>query len=85
MLRGWSAAKPQPERENLAGVTFHNEESGFWVLRVKVRGQRDLITVVGHAATIGAGEFIRQRPSYGSADATATMRGMRSVTCAAES
>lgn len=47
---------PQPaaDRENLAGlverVTFHNEDSGFCVLRVKARGQRDLITVVGHAA-----------------------------------
>ena len=53
--------KPQPERGNLAGlverVTFHNEESGFCVLRVKARGQRDLITVIGHAATIAAGEF----------------------------
>ena len=31
-------------------VTFHNEENGFCVLRVKARGQRDLITVLGHAA-----------------------------------
>ncbi len=58
-------ATPQPatERENLAGlverVTFHNEDSGFCVLRVKARGQRDLITVIGHAATIGAGEFVQ--------------------------
>jgi len=52
-----------PERENLAGlverVTFHNEDSGFCVLRVKARGQRDLITVIGHAAAIGAGEFVQ--------------------------
>jgi exodeoxyribonuclease V alpha subunit len=45
-----------PPTETLAGlverVTFHNPESGFCVLRVKVRGQRDLITVIGHAATI---------------------------------
>ena len=42
-----------PERENLAGlverVTFHNEDSGFCVLRVKARGQRDLVTIVGYA------------------------------------
>ena len=56
---------PQPvtDRENLAGlverVTFHNQDSGFCVLRVKARGQRDLITVVGHAAAIGAGEFVQ--------------------------
>ena len=40
-------------------VTFHNEENGFSVLRVKARGQRDLITVLGHAAMISAGEFVQ--------------------------
>ncbi|WP_207462629.1 ATP-dependent RecD-like DNA helicase [Azospirillum sp. SYSU D00513] len=40
-------------------VTYHNGENGFCVLRVQVRGQRDLITVVGHAAMISAGEFIQ--------------------------
>ena len=39
-------------------VTFHSEETGFCVLRVKVRGHRDLVTVVGSAATITPGEFI---------------------------
>jgi hypothetical protein len=49
--------------EALAGlverVTFHNPENGFCVLRVKARGQRDLVTVVGHAAMISAGEFVQ--------------------------
>jgi exodeoxyribonuclease V alpha subunit len=49
--------------EVLAGlvdrVTFHNSENGFCVLRVKARGQRDLITLVGHAAMISAGEFVQ--------------------------
>src|SRR3712207_6624420 len=49
--------------EALAGlverVTFHNPETGFCVLRVKVRGQRDLVTVVGAAAAITAGEFVQ--------------------------
>jgi exodeoxyribonuclease V alpha subunit len=40
-------------------VTFHNPENGFCVLRVKARGQKDLITVVGRAAMIIAGEFIQ--------------------------
>jgi exodeoxyribonuclease V alpha subunit len=31
----------------------------FGVLRVKARGQRELITVVGHAAMITAGEFVQ--------------------------
>jgi ATP-dependent exoDNAse (exonuclease V) alpha subunit len=39
-------------------VTFHSEETGFCVLRVKVRGHRDLVTVVGSAATITPGEYI---------------------------
>lgn len=49
--------------EALAGlverVTFHNAENGFCVLRVKARGRRDLITVVGHAASIAAGEWVQ--------------------------
>ena len=47
--------------EALAGlverVTFHNPENGFCVLRVKARGHRDLVTVVGRAALISAGEL----------------------------
>lgn len=50
------------DREVLAGlverVTFHNAENGFCVLRVKVRGLREAATVLGHAATISAGEWI---------------------------
>jgi exodeoxyribonuclease V alpha subunit len=53
---------PAAAQEVLAGlverVTFHNEENGFCVLRTKARGQRDLVTVVGQAATISAGEWI---------------------------
>jgi exodeoxyribonuclease V alpha subunit len=39
-------------------VTFHSEESGFCVLRTKVRGFRDLVTVIGTAASVTAGEYI---------------------------
>jgi ATP-dependent exoDNAse (exonuclease V) alpha subunit len=49
--------------EVLAGlvdrVTYHNPDNGFCVLRVKARGQRDLITVIGHAAMISAGGFVQ--------------------------
>ena len=49
-------------REVLAGlverVTFHNAENGFCVLRIKARGHRELITVIGHAAVIAAGEWV---------------------------
>jgi exodeoxyribonuclease V alpha subunit len=51
-----------PNWEVLAGmverVTYQNAENGFCVIRVKVRGHRDLVTVVGHAAAISAGEWI---------------------------
>jgi ATP-dependent exoDNAse (exonuclease V) alpha subunit len=55
--------KPQPsDREVLAGlverVTYQNADNGFCVIRVKARGHRDLVTVVGHAAVISAGEWI---------------------------
>jgi exodeoxyribonuclease V alpha subunit len=46
-------------------VTFHSAETGFCVLRVKTRGHRDLITVVGHAATITAGEFVQASGTWG--------------------
>ena len=50
------------EREVLADlierVTYHNSDNGFCVLRIKARGHRELVTVVGHAATISAGEWI---------------------------
>jgi len=35
---------------SLERVTFHNEETGFCVLRVKVTGHRELVTVTGAAA-----------------------------------
>jgi exodeoxyribonuclease V alpha subunit len=61
------APKTAPN-EVLAGlvdrVTFHNSENGFCVLRVKARGQRDLITIVGHAAMISAGEFVQASGSW---------------------
>jgi exodeoxyribonuclease V alpha subunit len=45
-------------------VTFHNDENGFCVLRVKARGQRDTITVIVHAAMISAGEFVQASGSW---------------------
>jgi exodeoxyribonuclease V alpha subunit len=45
-------------------VTFHNDENGFCVLRIKACGQRDLTTVLGHAAMISAGEFVQASGSW---------------------
>jgi exodeoxyribonuclease V alpha subunit len=61
-------ASTRAATEILAGlverVTFHNEENGFCVLRVKARGQRDLITVLGRTAMISAGEFVQASGSW---------------------
>ena len=64
-IAGQSSGMPdnatQPT-EVLAGsierVTFHNADNGFCVLRIKARGHRDLVTVVGHSAEISAGEWV---------------------------
>ena len=62
-------------KETLSGiierVTFHNPENGFAVLRVKAKGQRGLVTVVGQLASVVAGEYVdaagawTQEPEHG--------------------
>ena len=51
----------QPQ-ETLCGlierVTFHSPETGFCVLKVKVKGHKDLVAVVGACAAITAGEWL---------------------------
>lgn len=48
--------------EHLSGsierVTFHSEESGFCVLKVNVRGNRELVTVVGKSMSVTSGEYV---------------------------
>jgi hypothetical protein len=57
-------SEPTPsDREVLTGlverVTYQNAENGFCVLRVKARDQRELVTLVGHAAVAeGAQELL---------------------------
>jgi exodeoxyribonuclease V alpha subunit len=64
MLTDWSVNTPpsSPPQEGFSGlierVTFHSEETGFAVLRVKVKGHRELVTVVGALASVNAGEWI---------------------------
>ena len=40
-------------------VTYHNSENGFCVLRVNVKGHKDLVTIVGNLSMISAGEHIQ--------------------------
>jgi exodeoxyribonuclease V alpha subunit len=54
---------PQPAPpESLSGlierVTFFNEENGFAVLKVKAKGHRDEVTVVGSLASVNPGEWV---------------------------
>jgi exodeoxyribonuclease V alpha subunit len=64
-----------PPTEHLQGiverVTFHSEESGYTVARLKAPGERDLITIIGRFPEIHAGQtlrllgFWRDHPKYG--------------------
>ena len=45
-------------------VTFHSTESGFAVLRIKVKGKRDLQTVVGSIPSVHEGEWIKARGTW---------------------
>ena len=51
-----------PVLEQLVGlierVTFHNTETGFAVLQVKVRGMHDMVAVLGTMPEVNAGEWI---------------------------
>ena len=51
-----------PKTERLSGaverVVFHSDESGFTVLRARVRGSREPVTVTGYLAAVAPGEFV---------------------------
>jgi exodeoxyribonuclease V alpha subunit len=55
-------AQPPAPPESLSGlierVTFFNEENGFAVLKVKAKGHRDEVTVVGSLPAVNAGEWV---------------------------
>ena len=48
----------EPLSGTIERVTFHSEETGFAVLRVKVKGFRELVSVVGTLADANAGEWL---------------------------
>ncbi|MCD8340347.1 MAG: ATP-dependent RecD-like DNA helicase [Burkholderiales bacterium] len=39
-------------------VTYHNPENGFCVLRIKVKGERELLTLIGNASSVTPGEYV---------------------------
>jgi exodeoxyribonuclease V alpha subunit len=69
------SAQNNPKNEFLTGVierlTYHSEESGYTVARLKAARAADLVTIVGSFANIQAGQtlqlqgFWREHPQYG--------------------
>src|SRR6202163_998552 len=65
-----NAAIPErrPATEEISGViervTFHNDDSGFCVLRVKTKGHREEATVVGSLPSVTAGEWLVAEGSW---------------------
>ncbi len=61
-------AGPLPTDERLEGlvelITFHSEETGFCVLKVKARGFRETVAVVGKVPRIAVGEWIKARGKW---------------------
>ena len=53
-----AAAPPEALSGLIERVTFFNEENGFAVLKVKAKGHRDLVTVLGSLPTVSAGEWV---------------------------
>ena len=59
-----SSQKLETAYGTIERITFHSEESGFCVLRVKAKGQRDLVTVVGNTASVSPGEYIEAKGEW---------------------
>jgi exodeoxyribonuclease V alpha subunit len=81
---------PSPPIEQLQGVverlTFHSQESGYTVARLKAPKEHDLITIVGNFANIQAGQtlnlsgFWRDHPKFGQQFQVKTYRETKPAT-----
>ena len=49
---------PETLKGLIERVTYHNPENGFAVLKVKVKGRQDLVTVLGSTTSVTAGEHV---------------------------
>jgi len=45
-------------------ITYNNEENGFTIARVKVYGQRDLVTIIGNLMAPTPGEILKMRGEW---------------------
>ena len=57
-LENQTAAPPESLTGLIERVTFFNEDNGFAVIKVKARGHREPITVVGSLPSVNAGEWL---------------------------
>jgi exodeoxyribonuclease V alpha subunit len=61
MPRDSLAAPTDAPLDRLSGlverVTFHSDANGYCVLRLKVKGEQDLVTLVGYAPSVTPGEY----------------------------
>jgi exodeoxyribonuclease V alpha subunit len=60
--------RPQKPLENISGfierITYHNSDNGYAVLKAKIKGQRDLVTITGNVPCISVGEQILASGSW---------------------
>jgi exodeoxyribonuclease V alpha subunit len=85
-----SEPESSPSLENLQGVierlTFHSEESGYTVARLKAPKVQELVTVVGNFANIEAGQTLqmsgiwRDHPKFGQQFQVKTYRETKPAT-----
>ena len=68
MEQGFAAARKRDMAERLEGlverITYTSEEDGYSVVKVQVKGRRDLVTVVGSFASVTPGEILRMEGSW---------------------
>jgi exodeoxyribonuclease V alpha subunit len=89
-MDGGKAIEVAAQLEELQGVverlTFHSEESGYTIARLKVPRERDLITIVGNFANIQAGQTLqmsgiwREHPKFGQQFQVKTYRETKPAT-----
>jgi exodeoxyribonuclease V alpha subunit len=85
-----NSTNPTPPLEDLQGVverlTFHSQESGYTIARLKTPRERDLVTIVGNFANIQAGQtlqmsgFWREHPKFGQQFQVKTYRETKPAT-----
>lgn len=56
---------PEQIQGQVERVTFTNEESGYSVIKLKVRGRKDLVNVIGRFASVTPGEVLKLEGTWG--------------------